>query len=80
MAGMTETTTTQTTRTIRRGPITAEYLRHYPTCSVEQAAGLLGISKAYTYQRIKDGEIDVIKLGNRVRVKSSALLRLLGED
>jgi excisionase family DNA binding protein len=66
---------------VRRGPITVDQLRRQPTCSVEQAAGLLGISRAYAYQRTKDGEIDAIVLGNgRYRVKSSALLRLLGED
>jgi excisionase family DNA binding protein len=66
---------------VRRGPITVDQLRRQPTVSVEQAAGLLGISRAYAYQRTKDGEIDSIVLGNgRYRVKSSALLRLLGED
>lgn len=66
---------------VRRGPITVEQLRRQPTCSVEQAAGLLGISRAYAYQRVKAGEIGAITLGRgRFRVKSSALLRLLGED
>jgi excisionase family DNA binding protein len=79
---MTQASTPPTSREpVRRGPITVDQLRRQPTCSVEQAAGLLGISRAYAYQRTKDGEIEAIVLGNgRYRVKSSALLRLLGEN
>lgn len=67
---------------IRRGPITIDYLRTHPTVSVEQAVGLIGCSRAYGYQLVKNGELDVIKLGERrVRVKSAALLRMLtGEE
>ncbi|MCA4726899.1 helix-turn-helix domain-containing protein [Mycolicibacterium fortuitum] len=66
---------------IRRGPVTVPYLRTYPTVSVEQAAMLLGISRAYCYQLTRNGELDAITLGEkRVRVKSASLLRLLGED
>lgn len=66
---------------IRRGPVTVEYLRVHPTVSVEQAAMLLGISKAYAYQLARAGDLDAIALGEkRVRVKSASLLRMLGED
>ncbi|WP_454231526.1 helix-turn-helix domain-containing protein [Mycolicibacterium fortuitum] len=66
---------------IRRGPVTVEYLRHHPTVSAEQAALLLGISKAYTYDLIHAGKLEAITLGEkRFRVKSVSLLRLLGED
>ncbi|WP_236746976.1 helix-turn-helix domain-containing protein [Mycobacteroides abscessus] len=65
---------------IRRGPVTVDYLRVHPTVSVEQAAQLLGISRAYAYQLTRTGELDVITLGERrVRVKSASLLRVLGE-
>ncbi|ULN32595.1 helix-turn-helix domain-containing protein [Mycolicibacterium smegmatis] len=66
---------------IRRGPVTVDYLRAHPTVSVEQAALLLGISKPYAYQLARTGELDSIELGaKRIRIKSSALLRMLGED
>ncbi|WP_163751681.1 helix-turn-helix domain-containing protein [Mycolicibacterium helvum] len=66
---------------IRRGPVTVDYLRVHPTVSVEQAALLLGVSRAYAYQLTHAGELDAITLGEkRVRVKSASLLRVLGED
>lgn len=64
---------------IRRGPVTVDYLRVHPTVSVEQAAQLLGISRAYAYNLTRTGELDAITLGEkRVRVKSASLLRVLG--
>lgn len=85
---MTTTTTTATPSApgaacpvIRRGPVTVDYLRVHPTVSVEQAAMLLGVSRAYAYQLTRTGELDAITLGEkRVRVKSASLLRVLGED
>jgi excisionase family DNA binding protein len=67
--------------TILHGSITVDYLRTHPTCSVTQAAELLGVSREYGYQLVKSGKIDAIKLGEkRFRVKSVSLLRLLGVD
>ncbi|MBV5244455.1 helix-turn-helix domain-containing protein [Mycolicibacterium sp. PAM1] len=66
---------------IRRGPVTVDYLRVHPTVSAEQAAMLLGVSRAYAYELIRTRELDAITLGEkRVRVKSASLLRMLGED
>lgn len=49
-----------------------------PTVSVERAAELLGISRAYAYQRIKSGDMPVVRLGvRRVRVSALWLLRTL---
>jgi len=66
---------------IRRGPVTVDYLRIHPTVSVEQAALLVGISRAYCYGLVHAGELDAITLGERrIRVKSASLLRLLGQE
>jgi excisionase family DNA binding protein len=66
---------------IRRGPVTVDYLRVHPTVSAEQAAMLIGVSRAYAYELIHIGQLDAITLGERrVRVKSASLLRMLGED
>jgi len=66
---------------VRRGPIDIDYLRTHPTCSVEQAAQLIGVSREYGYVLIRSGMLDAIELGERrVRVKSAALLRLLGVE
>ncbi len=80
---MAYTATVQTDQipTVRRGPVSVDYLRTHPTVSVEQAAALLGISRAYGYDMVRRGDLPAITLGERrYRVKSSALLRLLGED
>ncbi len=61
------------------GPIDIDYLRTNPTCSVPQAAELLGVSREYGYDLVKNGKLDAIMLGEkRFRVKSAAVLRLLG--
>jgi excisionase family DNA binding protein len=66
---------------IKKGSITVDYLRRYPTISVEQAAELLGVSRAYGYDLVKSGRLGAIMLSEkRIRVKSAALLRMLGED
>ncbi|MDQ1249430.1 MAG: hypothetical protein QG597_3805 [Actinomycetota bacterium] len=66
---------------VRRGPVTVEYLREHPTVSVEQAAMLLGLSRAYCYELARTDKLEILKLGTtRVRVKSTSLLRMLGED
>jgi excisionase family DNA binding protein len=70
-----------TTQTEGRRPLAVAFLRQNPTCSVTEAAGILGISRAYAYALVRSGELDVIKLGQkRFRVKSAALLQMLGED
>ncbi len=64
-----------------KGPITVDYLREHPTCSVEQAAQLLGVSREQGYILVRTKRLDAISVGDkRVRVKSAALLRLLGYE
>lgn len=69
-----------TVEPVLHGPVSVEQLRHQPTVSVGQAAELLGVSRAYGYQLADSGQLDVIRLGGRIRVKSAALLKMLGED
>jgi excisionase family DNA binding protein len=47
------------------------------TLSVEEAARLLGIGRNLCYDRVKTGEIPVIKIGRRLLVPRHALERLL---
>ncbi|PVB44646.1 helix-turn-helix transcriptional regulator [Mycobacteroides abscessus] len=59
-------------------PVLDELRSGPPTVSVERAAQLLGISRAYAYLRIKTGDLPVIRIGDtRVRVPAVALLRIL---
>jgi excisionase family DNA binding protein len=47
------------------------------TLSVEEAAKLLGIGRNLCYDRVKTGEIPVIKIGRRLLVPRLALEKLL---
>ena len=49
------------------------------TLSVEEAAKLLGIGRNLCYDRVKTGEIPVIKIGRRLLVPRSALEKLLAD-
>ena len=47
------------------------------TLSVEEAAKVLGIGRNLCYDRVKTGEIPVIKIGRRLLVPRRALEKLL---
>lgn len=49
------------------------------TLSVDEVAGLIGVSRAAVYNAIHDGEIEHIKLGRRVLIPRRAVEDLLGE-
>jgi excisionase family DNA binding protein len=48
------------------------------TLTVEEAAALLGISRAFAYEAVRRGEIPSIRIGRRVLVPKAALERLVG--
>jgi len=52
------------------------------TCTIEEAALLLGIGRTLAYALAKRDEFPVplIRLGRRILVPKRALLRLLGEE
>jgi excisionase family DNA binding protein len=54
-------------------PTTQERL----TLTVEEAAAMLGISRAFAYEAVNRGEIPHIRIGRRILVPRSALDRLL---
>ena len=49
------------------------------TFSVEEAAKLLGIGRNLCYEKVKTGEIPVLKIGRRLLVPKAALEKLLNE-
>lgn len=56
-------------------------LRRNPTCDVQTAAGLLGISRGLAYQEARTGSlggVPVIRVGHRLRVVAKPLLERLG--
>lgn len=57
-----------------------EELRREPTCDVETAAGLLGISRTLAYQEGRKGSlagVPVLRVGSRLRVVTAPLLDVL---
>jgi len=49
-----------------------------PTISVEEAAGLLGVSRSAAYRAAKAGQLTTLRMGRRLRVPTAPLLRMLG--
>ena len=49
------------------------------TLTVEEAAKLLGIGRQLAYDRVKTGEIPVLRVGRRLLVPRRALEQLLEE-
>jgi excisionase family DNA binding protein len=47
------------------------------TLTVEEAAAVLGISRAFAYEAVRRGEVPSIKIGRRVLVPRAALERML---
>lgn len=60
-----------------------EQVRREPTCDVEQAAQLLGISRGLAYSEARQGSLagcPVLRVGHRLRVVVKPLLVALGLD
>jgi len=49
------------------------------TLTVEEAAAMLGISRAFAYEAVRRGDIPSIRIGRRVLVPQAALSRMLGD-
>jgi excisionase family DNA binding protein len=50
------------------------------TLTVEEAATLLGISRAFAYEAVNRGEVPSIRIGRRILVPKTALHRLLAGE
>jgi excisionase family DNA binding protein len=58
----------------------AERTRERIGLSVEEAAELLGISRAFAYELVADGTLPSLRLHRRILVPRAALLRMLDVD
>jgi excisionase family DNA binding protein len=47
------------------------------TVSVEEAGRILGYSRNTAYEAVRRGELQIIRLGRKIRVPKAALQRLL---
>lgn len=51
-----------------------------PTCRIELAAKILGVSRSAAYQAARAGELPTIKLGRRMVVPTAKLAEMLGVE
>jgi excisionase family DNA binding protein len=49
------------------------------TLTVEEAAGILGVSRGTAYEAVRSGELPSVRLGRRLLIPRARLLQLLGE-
>ena len=49
-----------------------------PSITVEEAAAILGISRATAYDAVREGDIPAIRIRGRLIIPTESLLRLLG--
>lgn len=46
-------------------------------CSIKNAASEIGVGRTFTYKLIKDGELEIVKLGRRTLVKVDSIRALI---
>lgn len=62
---------------MRATPEEVEEILSFPTCTVEQAASVLGVGRGHAYRAVKAGEIPAIHIGTRMLVKTATLRRMI---
>lgn len=60
------------------GPL--ERLRRRSTCSIDEAAEILGIGRSTAYAAAHDGSLPTVRLSHRLLVPTARLLAMLGVD
>lgn len=59
-------------------PIGPEGLHERATCSVEEAAEILGIGRSTAYAAARDGSLPTLRLSHRLLVPTATLIVMLG--
>ena len=47
-------------------------------CSVKEAAALMGVGRTFTYDLIKQGRLETVKLGRRTLIRVDSIQALIG--
>ena len=55
-------------------------LRGRATCSVDEAAAILGIGRSTAYAAVRDGSLPVLRISKRLLVPTAKLLAMIGLD
>jgi excisionase family DNA binding protein len=65
---------------MRASPEQIEEILSRPTCSVEEAASVLGFGRGTTYKMVQDNALPAISYGKRRLVKTAALRRMIADQ
>ncbi|MEZ5125318.1 MAG: helix-turn-helix domain-containing protein [Thermoleophilia bacterium] len=60
--------------------VETECLRRGPTCSVEEAAIVLGIGRSTAYAAARDGSLPTLRMSKRILVPTAKLIAMLGVE
>ena len=63
-----------------RHPVTLAELAARPTCSIDEAASLLGIGRSTAFAAARDGSLPTLRLSKRLLVPTAKLLAMLGVE
>jgi excisionase family DNA binding protein len=63
----------------RKMPLTLAALGDRNTCSIEQAARILGVGRSTAYAAARDGSLPTLRISHRLLVPVSYLARVLQE-
>jgi excisionase family DNA binding protein len=55
-------------------------LRRRQTCSIDEAAALLGIGRSTAYAAARDGSLPTLRLSHRLLVPTAKLLAMIGAE
>jgi len=62
----------------KRPRLGLEELSTRPTCSVDEAAAVLGIGRSTAFAAARDGSLPTVRLSHRMLVPTAKLLAMLG--
>jgi len=65
---------------LERVYVDLENLRVRRTCSIEEAAQILGIGRSTAYAAARDGSLPVLRISNRILVSVPRLMVMLGVE
>ena len=65
---------------VRQQAADIEELRARYTCSIEEAAAVLGIGRSTAYAAARDGSLPTLRLSHRLLVPTARLLAMVGVE
>lgn len=64
----------------REEPVHLADLRERHTCTIDEAAAVLGVGRSTAYAAARDGSLPTLRISRRLLVPTAKLLAMLGGD